>query len=341
MGYDFRPAQRSQAKPLIGLYSQSGTGKTYTSLVVARGFVGPAGRIGMIETESGRGEAYADKKEYPEIGGYDVLSLREDFSPRAFGEAIAAAEKAKLDALIIDSGSHEWDGVGGVLDMAAKNQAGGTKGVLVWQQPKIEHKRYFMLRLLQTPIPLIILCMRAKYPMEKKGNDWVRSGQLEPTQAEDVLYEMFVHGWMDHDHNFHLTKCTAKALQPIFGNKKPLSVETGRALADWARNSPKAETVAGPAAQTATAKTAVPFLITDALGNTHDLVSAANWGSNIMNKIYPFQSPEKIEDFLERNVANFDAVAAEYPHEVADVRQRLEQRIRELRQADAHSGGEG
>ncbi len=240
MTYQFRAAQRSQAKPLIGLYSESGAGKTYSALVLARGFVGPEGRIGMIETESGRGEAYADPAEYPEIGGYEVLPLRENFSPKDYGEAITAAEKAELDALIIDSASHEWEGAGGVLSLAAANQEAGKKGPIVWQQPKLLHQRHFMLRFMQTSIPLVILCMRAKYPMrevpDRNGKkQWIRSDQLDPKQADDILFEMFVHGWIDRDtHRFHMTKCTAKALEPVFNGDKPISLETGQALAKWA-----------------------------------------------------------------------------------------------------------
>lgn len=242
MAYQFRPAARSEAKPLIGLYSTSGAGKTYSALLLARGFVGPTGRIGMIETESGRGEAYADPSEYPEIGGYEVLSLREDFSPKAYGEAISAAETEHLDALIIDSASHEWEGFGGVLGMAAKNQADGKRGPLVWQQPKMDHAKHFMLRFMQTPVPLVILCMRAKFPMTEKpkpggGKDWVRSEELKPIQADDILFEMFVHGWIDQAHAFHVTKCTAKGLQSVFVDGKPITVETGRGLAAWASGS--------------------------------------------------------------------------------------------------------
>lgn len=238
MVYQFRPAQRSEAKPLIGIYSESGCGKTLSSLLLARGFVGPTGRIGMIETESGRGEAYADAREYPEIGGYEVLSLRDDFSPAAYGQAITAAEKAKLDALIIDSASHEWEGAGGVLSMAATNQAAGKKGPIVWQQPKLEHQRQFMLRFMQCSVPLVILNMRAKYPMEEKivqgEKKWVRSEKLDPKQADDILFEMFVHGWVGPDHKFNLTKCTAKSLEPVFQTGKMITLDTGRALAAWA-----------------------------------------------------------------------------------------------------------
>src|SRR5262245_20948635 len=113
MTFSFRPARRSEAKPLIGLYSESGCGKTWSALMLARGFVGPAGKIGMIETESGRGEAYADVLP----GGYDVLPIRENLSPENYGRALTIAEQAKFDALIIDSASHEWEGAGGVLGM--------------------------------------------------------------------------------------------------------------------------------------------------------------------------------------------------------------------------------
>lgn len=238
MAYSFRPAQRSQAKPLIGLYSESGCGKTLGALYLARGFAGASGRIGMIETESGRGEAYADI--IP--GGYEIVSLRDDFSPKNYGEAISAAEGANLQALIIDSASHEWEGAGGVLALAAKNQEAGKKGVIVWQQPKMEHQRNFMLRLLATPISLVILCMRAKYPMQevKKdggGKEWVRSEMLEPKQADDILFEMFIHGWIDKAHSFHATKYPEllPELKDVIRNNEPITIETGARLAAWAK----------------------------------------------------------------------------------------------------------
>jgi hypothetical protein len=237
MSFEIRQANRSQAKPLIGLYAESGAGKTYTALLLARGFVGPAGRICMIETESGRGEAYADPAEYPEIGGYDVLSLRDDFSPENYGKAISAVERGGYDAMVIDSASHEWEAAGGVLDMAAKKQASGSKGMIVWQQPKIDHQKHFMLRFMQTPLSLVVLCMRAKYPMiVKPGKDPVRSDVLEPKQSEDILYEMFVHGWIEKsNHAFHPTKITAKGLRDVFVDGKPITLETGRQLAEWAK----------------------------------------------------------------------------------------------------------
>jgi hypothetical protein len=232
MNTGFRPASRVEAKPLIGLYAESGCGKTWSALLLARGYVGAAGKIGMIETEGGRGEAYVGREP---VGEYLVRPIRQVFSPQEYGKAISDAEDAKLDALIIDSASHEWEGAGGVLAMAAANDSAGKKGVLVWQQPKIDHQRHFMLRLMQTPIPLVIVCMRAKYPMEQKGVQWVRSTKLDPKQADDILFEMFVHGWIDAEHNFNATKYTLPELSNIIETGKPISIQSGRALAEWAR----------------------------------------------------------------------------------------------------------
>ena len=250
-----RPAKRSEAKPLIGLYAESGCGKTMSALLLARGFCGPSGKICMIETEGGRGEANVGREP---IGDYLVRPIRGNFSPMEYGGAITEAEEAKVDVLIIDSASHEWEGAGGVLAMAADNREKmGDKGVLIWQQPKISHQRHFMLRLMQTPVPLVVVCMRAKYPMEQvrgpKGMEWKRSDKLEPKQADDILFEMFVHGWIDAEHKLHVTKYTLPELAEVIRDGERITIDTGRALAQWARGessppkSPESPT-AGPAA---------------------------------------------------------------------------------------------
>jgi hypothetical protein len=129
------------------------------------------------------------------------------------------------------------------------------KGPLVWQKPKIDHAKHFVLRLMSSPIPLIVLNMRAKYPMYQitakhvadwraaggrgkppKIGDWARSTQLEPKQSEDILYEMLIHGWIDAEHRFHVTKYpkAIPALREVVKDGEPLTVATGKRLAAWA-----------------------------------------------------------------------------------------------------------
>lgn len=317
MTYTVRPAQRGNAKPLIGIHAQSGAGKTYSALVLARGCVGPTGKIVMIETEEGRGESYADPNEYPEIGGYQVVSMRNNFSPRNYGEAIEAANATKPDALIIDSASHEWMGVGGVLDMADKNGQEGKKGLLQWQRPKMDHTTYFMLKFMQSPVPLVILCMRSKYPMvevwnEKKGKkEPVRSDVLEPVQSEDILSEMFLHGWIDKDHNFHIGKITNKGLAEVFLEGKPINGGTGARLAAWmaGRRDPSAATAGTPAPTQATTPPAGesgPPALLDAAGaivGTFERFSA--WLTGLEDLIAKSATADQAQAIWEHNEDTF------------------------------------
>src|SRR3954469_8147268 len=55
------PAERAGAHLLIQLYGPPRSGKTYTALRIARGMVGPRGKIGVLDTESGRARFYSDK----------------------------------------------------------------------------------------------------------------------------------------------------------------------------------------------------------------------------------------------------------------------------------------
>lgn len=231
-----RKAIASQAKPLIGIYAESGCGKTYSSLLLAKGFAGNMGGVAMIETEAGRGEAYADD---PVVGGYMVRSIRNNFSPEEYGKAITDCEEAKVRVMIVDSASHEWEGANGVLSMAADNEEKGWKGQIVWTKPKMEHTRNFMLRLSQTSIDLVIICMRAKYPLVETKNeqgkkDMKRAIVPSPKQSEDILYEMFAHGWIDQAHVFHGTKYTRSAFRDILLDGQPITEESGKLLAQWA-----------------------------------------------------------------------------------------------------------
>src|SRR5262244_678265 len=65
------PAERAGAHLLIQLYGPPRSGKTYTALLIARGMVGPKGKIGVLDTESGRARLYSDKVS----GGFVVGEL--------------------------------------------------------------------------------------------------------------------------------------------------------------------------------------------------------------------------------------------------------------------------
>ncbi len=229
---EIRQATRQHVKPLIGVYAESGCGKTMSALLLARGIVGPTGKIVMADSESGRGELYADV--IP--GGYQVLPLEPPFAPARYIEAHNAIVKSGAAIGIIDSVSHAWEGQGGVLDMAAENEKKSGKGLHVWKAPKMEHAK-FMLCLLQSPIPWIV-CLRAKYKTrmvkDQSGkSEVVKDEKTTPIQADDFIFEMTAHFEILPDHSIYLSKCSHPSLRECFPPKGPITIEHGQKIAAW------------------------------------------------------------------------------------------------------------
>ena len=120
----------------IGLSGGSGTGKTYTALLMARGIAEvvtgkPGAPIGYVDTENRRALHY--KAAFPEMMHFDFAAVDDKgsvvgFGPERWIEVIDAAEEAGLPVLILDSFSHAWEGVGGVLDLHATTLDRLTRG---------------------------------------------------------------------------------------------------------------------------------------------------------------------------------------------------------------------
>lgn len=246
MAFESKKATRQGIIPWIDLYSESGCGKTMSSLLLARGIAGPDGKIMMLDSESGRGSLYADV--IP--GGYEVVNIEPPFSPARYLEAFAYMFAQKPAVVVGDSLSHEWEGIGGVTDMAMENEkSSGRAGLHNWKGPKMEHAKLVQF-LLRSPVP-VICCIRAKYKTRQiKGTPElaeqgaIRRDQIgktvilkdehtSPIQAEDFIYEATVHAEILHDHSIHLTKCSHPGLRTCFPETGPLTVEHGRAIKAW------------------------------------------------------------------------------------------------------------
>jgi hypothetical protein len=233
--FPIKKATRQNVKPLIAIYAESGCGKTMSALLMARGIAGPNGKIILADSESGRGSLYADV--IP--GGYETFDLCAPFSPQRYIDAIDVMEEAGADVGIIDSGSHEWEGIGGVLEMAGDNEERTKKaGLHNWKQPKLEHAR-FVQRLLRTKMPVIV-CLRAKHKSRQTKNaqgktEIVKDDFASPIQAEDFIFEATAHLEIMPDHTIRLTKCSHPDLGKCFPEdfKRPINVSDGEAIARW------------------------------------------------------------------------------------------------------------
>lgn len=244
MSFEFRPAKRENVPLLIGLSGGSGSGKTFTACLLARGLAGGQ-PFAFIDTENGRALHYSDY--FPDMRH---THLREPYSPSRYADAVKAADAAKFPVIVVDSGSHEYEGEGGVLRMqeAELKRLGGGDNVkmLSWVKPKTEHKTYVR-QLLQTKAH-VILCMRAEDKIEIV-DDPERKGKKKVIEKPSLIG---AHGWipiMEKRLPFELTlhllltpdapgipkpvklQEQHRAMVPL---DAPLGEETGRALAAWA-----------------------------------------------------------------------------------------------------------
>lgn len=182
-----REAQRAGARLVIGLAGVSGSGKTYTALQLAYGLAnGDASKVGLLDTENRRGSLYADilKNKAKQVQRFKIGDLYSPFSPQRYVDAILAFQEAGVEVLVIDSVSHEWNGLGGVLDMVDSAE----KSIHGWKKATPAHRK-FMNTMLQSDMH-IICCIRAQNKTDWKDPKNPKNLGLLPVQREDFMFEM-------------------------------------------------------------------------------------------------------------------------------------------------------
>jgi len=228
------PADRAGAHLLIQLYGPPRSGKTYTALRIARGMVGPKGKIGVLDTESGRARLYSDKVP----GGFAVGELTPPYTPRRYLEAIEEFLRYGVDILVVDSFSHCWEGPGGVLEMADQAEESGRKGLAKWLGPKRDYKKLVSF-LLSTRLHMI-LCSRAKQPIVEavvNGEKALVTQPWEPIQDKRLKYEMTIVVPMSLDGGYETDPDRLKVpggLAHLFRGEL-LDETTGMAIAAWVK----------------------------------------------------------------------------------------------------------
>jgi|GEM_PF-2140024 len=131
----FQRARRGKVALRLALCGQSGSGKTYSALLVAAGL---GGRVAVIDTEQGSSELYSGLCEF------DVLRLDPPYSPQRYVWALSEAARAGYELCVVDSLTQAWSGEGGVLSMvdAARDAKGTGRGAATrdpWGEPIRAH----------------------------------------------------------------------------------------------------------------------------------------------------------------------------------------------------------
>lgn len=250
MSFTFRPARRERVPLLLSLAGASGSGKTYSALTIAKGLAGPKGRIAFIDAEARRALHYANDFTF------DHCHMAPPFGPDRMREAISTADGLGYEVIVIDSLSHEYEGEGGVLEMADKAAAAGMTTPKNWIAPKLKHKR-MMGALLQCRAHLIF-CLRAedKTRIEKdaKGKTVIISPKDIPVKERWVpicekrfMYEMTASFIFTSEEPGVPIPVKLQAQHRGFVSlDRPISTEVGAGFGAWANEGEDSRPAADP-----------------------------------------------------------------------------------------------
>lgn len=219
-----KQAQRHQVKLRLGLSGPSGFGKSYSALLLAYGITNDWSKIAIIDTENNSASLYSH------LGGYNVLSLNEPYSPERYIEAIKTCEMASMEVIIIDSITHEWNGKGGCLQI--HEELGGT--FQMWAKVTPRHQA-FIDAILESKAHIITTVRRKMdYSLDISSNGKtkvVKHGTKEVTR-EGFEYELTVNFELINDN--HLVSAS-KDRTGLFMNKPEFVINsaTGKKLIEW------------------------------------------------------------------------------------------------------------
>lgn len=190
-----RRASRKKAKLRLGLSAPSGAGKTLGSLLLAYGITHDWNKIGIIDTEEGSGELYVGvEKHGVTIGEYQYIRISNGFAPVKYTDAIKAFENVGIEVIIIDSLSHAWAGVEGLLEKQGKVADRTKNSYTAWREVTPDHDALVNC-MLQSKCH-IIATMRAKteYALQQgiNGKQQVVKLGMAPVQRSGMEYEFTV-----------------------------------------------------------------------------------------------------------------------------------------------------
>ena len=223
---ELKKSNRNQAKIRIALQGVSGSGKSYSSLLLAYGICQDWQKIAIIDSENGSANLYSH------LGEYNVLNLSAPYSTERYIEAIDVCEKAGMDVIIIDSLSHNWEGNGGILDVHA-NMAGNS--FTNWS--KLTPKMNTLVQKILTSSCHIISTIRSKQDYvitENNGKSVPQKTGLKGIVREGTDYDYTIVMELDIYNN---ALCTKDRTQ-LFNSRIPFKIDesVGKKIKNWCKD---------------------------------------------------------------------------------------------------------
>lgn len=224
MAFKITKAVKEQLPVKVLLGGSSGSGKTYSALLLATGIVKKAGgKIVMINTEGPRGKLYANEFDY------ELVDLDVPRSPERYIEAMQFAIDQGATVVIVDSLSHEW----AYLNEMVNNMQGNS--FQNWGKAKPRHQKMVDF-IIEAPVHIITTGRgKDEYVMEEKnGRQSPKKVGVGIQQEKDTEYEYMVTFNLIQD--THVADVMKDNTHIFEGRYEKLTVKDGEALYEWANS---------------------------------------------------------------------------------------------------------
>ncbi len=223
---ELKKTNRSSARIRVALQGTSGSGKSYSSLLLAYGLCKDWKKIAVIDSE------HQSASLYSHLGEYNVLNLTAPYTPERYIEAIDTCEKAGMEVIVLDSLSHEWEGDGGILDMHSQ-----LAGNSFTNWAKLTPRHNALVQKILASNCHIVATVRSKQDyviVEKNGKNVPEKVGMKGVQRENLEYDFTLFFELDIYNN---ATCTKDRTQ-LFNPRMPFKIDssTGSKILDWCCN---------------------------------------------------------------------------------------------------------
>lgn len=213
-------AERKFSKIKILLQGASGSGKTFSSLLLAYGLCSDWNSIVVIDSENNSSNLYSN------LGDYNVINIGNNHSPENYIKAIEMAEAEGMKVAIIDSLTHEWESI-----LAEHSNMQGNS-FTNWNKLSPRHNA-FIQKMLSCNLH-IISTTRVKQDfviVEKDGKNVPERIGLKSIARNDTEYEFTLSFYLDNK-NYAVS---SKDRTGLFVEKPQFKINsnTGRLIKSW------------------------------------------------------------------------------------------------------------
>ena len=228
----FKKASRASLPIKLELFGPPGSGKTWSSLLLAKGM--GSKNIFLLDSEQSAG-LYSDLADFQiaDLNPGDYEKQQRKFI-KDFCDTFAEAVDAGADCIIIDSLTHMWDAVKDYVTSLGGKYTDWNKGTPLWNR--------IMKMILTCPVPVII-CSRASYDdviemTEKNGKPSYQVKRLG-TKADvrkNTDYEFTTVLSVDYVGKFKATKDRTGLFSETMGEAgepRMLDESIGKEIRDW------------------------------------------------------------------------------------------------------------